>query len=135
PRYITKHHAHHYLGFAATQWKLFAKEQPRRVKPLLYVYRGFLTGIHLMRTGRVEANLLHLNQEAKLPFICELVQPKVIGAEKGILPETDWDFHQTQYDRLTGELEAAHQASPLPEKASAGARLNDLLLRMRCGGI
>src|SRR4051795_930018 len=25
---ITKHHAHHYLGFAATQWKLFQKESP-----------------------------------------------------------------------------------------------------------
>jgi uncharacterized protein len=49
---ITRHHAHHYLGFAATQWKLFQKEDPPRVKPLLYVYRVLLTGIHLMRTGR-----------------------------------------------------------------------------------
>ena len=31
---ITKHHAHHYFGFAETQWKLFLKESPRRVKPL-----------------------------------------------------------------------------------------------------
>src|SRR5215213_5810928 len=30
---ITRHHSHHYLGFAATQWKLFEKENPRRVKP------------------------------------------------------------------------------------------------------
>ncbi len=36
---ITRHHAHHYLGFAATQWKLFRKEDPPKVKPLLYVYR------------------------------------------------------------------------------------------------
>src|SRR5262245_54859165 len=39
---ITKHHAHHYLGFAETQWRLFAKEAPPRVKPLLYVYRVLL---------------------------------------------------------------------------------------------
>src|SRR6185312_1737458 len=45
---ITKHHSHHYFGFAETQWKLFLKESPRRVKPLLYVYRVLLTGIHLM---------------------------------------------------------------------------------------
>lgn len=42
---ITRHHAHHYLGFAETQWHLFQKESPRRVKPLLYVTgccsRGF----------------------------------------------------------------------------------------------
>ncbi len=28
---LTKHHAHHYLGFAATQWKLFQKESPREL--------------------------------------------------------------------------------------------------------
>src|SRR6058998_61944 len=55
---ITRHHAHHYFGFAETQWKLFEKEQPRRVKPLLYVFRVLLTGIWLMRTGEVEANLV-----------------------------------------------------------------------------
>src|SRR5690349_5071802 len=48
PRYITRYHAYHYLGFAETQWKLFEKETPRRAKPLLYVYRVLLTGIHLM---------------------------------------------------------------------------------------
>jgi hypothetical protein len=34
---VTRHHAHHYLGFAETQWKLFEKENPPRVKPLLCV--------------------------------------------------------------------------------------------------
>src|SRR6185503_1759247 len=62
---ITKHHSHHYFGFAETQWKLFDKERPRRVKPLLYVYRVLLTGIHLMRTGVVNANLVELNEEHK----------------------------------------------------------------------
>jgi uncharacterized protein len=58
---ITKLHSHHYFGFAETQWKLFDKERPRRVKPLLYVYRVLLTGIYLMRTGMVNANLVELN--------------------------------------------------------------------------
>ena len=61
---LTRHHAHHYLGFAETQWKLFQKENPPRVKPLLYVYRVLLTGIHLMKTGVVEANLVRLNEVA-----------------------------------------------------------------------
>jgi len=34
---ITRYHSHHYLGFAETQWRLFDKERPRRIKPLLYV--------------------------------------------------------------------------------------------------
>jgi hypothetical protein len=49
--FITRHHVHHYLGFVNTQWTLLLKESPPRVKPLLYVYRVLLTGIHLMRTG------------------------------------------------------------------------------------
>jgi uncharacterized protein len=64
---ITRHHAHHYLGFARTQWELFEKEQPRRVKPLLYVYRVLLTGIHLMQTGEIECNLNALNAQFRLP--------------------------------------------------------------------
>src|SRR5689334_2431160 len=55
PACITRFHAYHYLGFAETQWRLFEKENPRRAKPLLYVYRVLLTGIHLMRTGEVQA--------------------------------------------------------------------------------
>jgi predicted nucleotidyltransferase len=69
---ITKHHAHHYFGFAETQWKLFLKESPRLVKPLLYVYRVLFTGIHLMRTSEAEANLITLNEEFRLPCIADL---------------------------------------------------------------
>lgn len=29
---ITRHHSHHYFGFSETQWKLFIKESPRRVR-------------------------------------------------------------------------------------------------------
>src|SRR3989442_53314 len=76
---ITKHHSHHYFGFAETQWKLFLNESPRRVKPLLYVYRVLLTGVHLMRAGEVEANLLRLNEEFHLPYVADLVMRKQSG--------------------------------------------------------
>src|SRR6266446_46929 len=88
---ITKHHSHHYFGFAETQWKLFAKERPRRVKPLLYVYRVLLTGIHLMQTGVIVANLGRLNETAKLPYLNDLIQRKIAGAEKERLTEADLD--------------------------------------------
>jgi predicted nucleotidyltransferase len=128
---ITRHHSHHYLGFAETQWRLFHKERPRRVKPLLYVYRVLLTGIHLMRTGEVEANLLTLNEVFKLPQIGELVARKLAGPEQATLPDADLPFHQHEYHRLRGELEAAHEASKLPETPSGKAALNDLLVRLR----
>ncbi|SMP60014.1 hypothetical protein SAMN06265222_106304 [Neorhodopirellula lusitana] len=128
---ITKHHAHHYLGFAATQWKLFAKESPPRVKPLLYVYRVLLTGIHLMRTGEVEANLVRLNETSKLSFLDDLIAQKQTGPEKGTLTAADLDFHTQHYERLTAELEAAHNDCSLPDQPSARPALNDLLVRLR----
>jgi len=128
---ITNHHAHHYLGFAATQWKLFQKEDPPRVKPLLYVYRVLLTGIHLMRTGEVEANLVRLNETAKLSYISELIERKVVGPEKGTLDQADLSFHKQEYERLRSELEQAFAASQLPETPNGALALNDLLVRLR----
>jgi predicted nucleotidyltransferase len=131
PECITKHHAHHYLGFARTQWGLFHKENPRRVKPLLYVYRVLLTGIHLMQTGEVEANLVTLNEQFALPYIPELVERKLSGTEHGTLDDADMDFHEREYTRLVALLESARDASHLPETAACKPALNDLLLRVR----
>ena len=134
---ITRHHNHHYLGFARTQWVLFAKEDPPKVKPLLYVYRVLLTGIHLMRSGEVEANLLKLNTRDlcgdgfPLPYIDDLVARKVEGGERCRLTAADGAFHEKEYLRLTAALELAGQVSTLPEAPTAKDAMNDLLLRLR----
>ena len=83
---VTRRHERHYRGFAAGQWKLFEREEPPRIKPLLYVYRVLLTGIHLMRTGLIEANLSTLNDHARLPYLDELIARKVAGPEQDHLP-------------------------------------------------
>ena len=132
---ITRYHAHHYLGFAATQWKLFHKESPPRVKPLLYVYRVLLTGIHLMRSGVVEANLRNLNEGFRLSYLDELIERKVTGEEKGVLPAADLEFHEREYQRLVVELEQASADSHLPEVSGSRGALNDLLVRIRLQGI
>jgi len=130
---LTRHHVHHYLGFAATQWRLFRGERPPRAKPLLYAYRVLLTGIHLMRTGEVEANLARLNESFGLPHIAELIARKRAGAERGALPDADLAFHEREYARLCAELEAAAAASALPTAATARPALDDLLVRVRLG--
>ncbi len=131
---ITRHHAHHYLGFSRTQWNLFRKESPLRVKPLLYVYRVLLTGIHLMRTGEVEANLPVLNEGFRLPYIGELMERKKTGNEKAAIENADLNFHEREYQRLTKLLEEAMNDSRLPEKPSTRDALNDLLIRERLSG-
>jgi predicted nucleotidyltransferase len=131
---VTRHHAHHYLGFVETQWRLFQKEDPPHVKPLLYVYRVLLTGIQLMRTGEVQANLKLLNEDFKLPYIPDLIGRKVGGTEKGRLEQADHlGLHQREYERLRSALEQAHQESKLPEAPSGMAALHDLLVRIRLG--
>lgn len=126
---ITKHHAHHYMGFANTQWRLFQKENPPRVKPLLYTFRVLLTGIHLMKTGEIEANLVNLNEDAKLPYIAELIDRKVNGKEKERI-DIDLDFYTKEYERLTQQLQQEFEKSTLIEHNRATGPLNDLLVRL-----
>jgi predicted nucleotidyltransferase len=132
---VTPQHHYHYLGLARSQWQLFEKEHAHRVKPRLYVYRALLTGIHLMRTGEVEANLVRLNETAKLPYIPELISRKSAGSEHAILADANLPFHHQEYSRLRSTLEEASQHSHLPAAPGPAARaaLHDLLARVRLG--
>jgi predicted nucleotidyltransferase len=128
---LTRHHSHHYFGFAQTKWTLFEQERPYRVKPLLYVYRVLLTGMYLMRAGEVEANLVRLNAIYRLPYIDDLVARKLAGPELAILEDADLPFHQREYERLRADLEDAFRASRLPEAPAGKDALNDLLVQLR----
>ena len=101
------------------------------MKPLLYVYRVLLTGIHLMRIGKVESNLRTLNASARLSYLDEVIDRKLSGPEKGDLPKADIEFHEKAYERLVADREAASKTSTLPEVPSGKAALNDLLVRVR----
>ncbi|MEG4013686.1 MULTISPECIES: nucleotidyltransferase domain-containing protein [unclassified Microcoleus] len=132
---ITKHHSHHYLGFAQTQWRLFEKQSPRRVKPLLYVYRVLLAGIHLMQTGEVEANLVKLNDKFQLSYIPDLIDRKLAGAEKSVLENTDIEFYQQERDRLINVLEEASLTSHLPSNPDAKVALSEFLVKVRMASV
>jgi uncharacterized protein len=128
---ITRFHVHHYLGFAANQWRLFRKEAPPRVKPLLYVFRVLLTGIHLMETGEIEANLEILNREFNLPFIPELIARKTSGAEHEQLETNEMAFFEEQYCTLELRLKESGERTSLPAEPAGRAELSDLLVRLR----
>jgi predicted nucleotidyltransferase len=130
PMTLSPHHAHHYLGFSKRKWTDFLKEG-RTAKALLYTYRTLLTGIHLMKTGEVEANLNHLNAIYKLPYVPDLVAAKLEGGEKGALKDADIPFHESEYERLTKVLEEAQETTHLPFNPAGRDELNDLLIRIR----
>lgn len=131
PGLVTRHHGHHYLGFARTEWDLFVKAP--RVKPLLYVYRVLLTGLRLVRTGEVEANLERLNEEARLPQVPDLLARKRGGPERAALEQADLALHEAEVRRLTAALEEAMRTSPLPDlpRPAARAALNEVLVSLR----
>lgn len=136
PTCITRHHAHHYRGFASTQWRLFEKSDD--LKPLLYTFRVLLSGIDLMRTGRVEAHLpTLLSVVAGAPhYLYELIDAKV-AAEHAVISGMPWapshDQLTTDVTCLFAELDAAADATALPERPTAEPALHDLLVRLRLG--
>jgi predicted nucleotidyltransferase len=134
---VTRYYAYHYLGFANKQLLLYGKEHPRRVKPLIYIYRVILTGLHLMRSGQLEPNLVRLNEKFRLHYIPELIARKQAGSEQAIIADADLPFHEKETMRLLGELEASVQESILPTHPDEAAikALNDLLIRVRLGTI
>lgn len=130
---VTKRHVHHYFGLAETQRKLLVKAEHPQAKTLLHIYRALLTGLHLMRTGEVEANLVRLNETVRLPYIDELIGRKIAGPDTSVLERTELPFHEREYERLREELQTAFETSALPEAPSkeTSAALNELLVRIR----
>ena len=84
-----------------------------------------------MRTGRVEANLVKLNDEFRLPYIPELIDRKIHGAEKGTLESSEAEFHRREYESLVARLETEGMQSRLADEPTRRDALNDLLVRVR----
>lgn len=86
-----------------------------------------------MRTGMVEASLVRLNDEYRLPYIPDLIARKLAGPEQSTLEDADIAFYHGEYECLRVMLEDAFQKSALPDvpPASTQAALNDLLIRLR----
>ncbi|WLQ33005.1 nucleotidyltransferase domain-containing protein [Streptomyces castrisilvae] len=129
PDVLTRNHAHHYRGFANTQWRLF--ERTGELKPLLYTFRALLTGIHLMRGGEVLAHLptllTHVPAPAYLPGLiaakAEAEHRGADGVERAVVAR--------DVEALHGVLDAAQAASALPERPGGFDALHDLVVRAR----
>jgi predicted nucleotidyltransferase len=131
PGCLTRFHAHHYLGFARTQWGFF--ERTGALKPLLYTFRVLCTGIHLMRTGEVVADLTRLAQAPA--YVPDLIAAKR-EAEHGGLPADAPARERLAADvtALTALLEEARDGSSLPAEPSSEPALHALVVRARLAG-
>jgi hypothetical protein len=88
----------------------------------------------MMRSGRVEANIVTLNEDFRLPYIEQLIAQKRTSEETGELPAGNGlDFYTREYERLMEMLLDASKESHLPPMPEDGARseLNELLIELR----
>ncbi|GAB7050110.1 nucleotidyltransferase domain-containing protein [Catenuloplanes indicus JCM 9534] len=132
PGTVTRHHAHHYRGFAETQKRLYATSG--ELKPLLYTFRAYLTGLYLMRSGELSAHLPALaGLVPEAPgYLAELIAAKVAGEHRAaaglVPPAVDGDLAA-----LAAALEDARTVTRLPERPPAEDAVHDLLVRLRTG--
>jgi hypothetical protein len=126
---IVRHLVHHYRGFARNQMELLQKQNPPRLKDLLYAYRVLLTGIHVLQTGKIESNLRNLNEHFRLPDIEYLIARKI--AEGAPLAAEEFEAHRPRIEELFSRLDSAFEKSALPEQATNFAALNDFVIRFR----
>jgi hypothetical protein len=88
-----------------------------------------LTGIHLLGTGNVQANLVELNRAFQLPFINELIAKKQ-AREHGGLSGLDYEWHRAELARWEERLGEAHEQSKLPEEPPR-EDVHEFLVRLR----
>lgn len=125
---ITKHIYHHYRGFADNHLRMYEGEAEKKAKTMLYLYRVLLTGIHVLRTGEIEANLPKLLEVYPQPGVTDLIAAKT--RERGTV---DPGMHEARIRALRQELDEAGKHSPLPETPRRADDLDALLIRLRLG--
>jgi predicted nucleotidyltransferase len=127
---VTRSTVRHYQGFARGRRQRL-HEPGATVKHLLYAYRVLLTGIHLMRAGEVEANVLRLAELLDEPDVADLVERKRSASERMVLEPGEVAHHDVRLDRLEETLATAHASSGLPDEPTSRAALEDFVIRLR----
>lgn len=118
----------HYNGFARNQLGFLEKEPT--VKKLLYVLRTTLTGIHLLKTGELEADLTRLMDRYSLSEAQELVERKRSG-EQAPANAALLEAWRAPVDNLFAALDVARDASVLPEEPANCDEVRSWLVNTR----
>ncbi len=120
-----------YAGYARSQWLEWRRQAirgPAPIKPLLYAYRVSLTGIHLLRTGQINANLAELAPEYGYSHLLALIAAKTTEQAALALPVEE---HDAALEGLQAKLADAYESSSLPPEPINQAALDDFVVRVR----
>jgi len=117
---VSKRYSGHYLGYFHGMCKEHERNVKPRAKSLLYTYRVALTGVHLMRTGRIEADLNINAPVYGFTEILELIQFKRERGEKSALPTPLDQTLRSRWGELEKLLQDSVEKSGLPDEAANG---------------
>ena len=118
----------HYRNFSKGVLTEFEGQPPRTVRQALNAYRVGLTGVHLMRTGELDLDLLALARRYKLFRLDDLVRIYREGRVKTLEDTSPW---VNRMAKLHGLLDAAYEGSELPIDPENPADVEEYLLDMR----
>ncbi len=128
---VSRRFVRHYAGFFRGMCREHERGNPPRAKSLLYAYRVALTGVHLLRTGELLADLRQLAPLYGYADALSLIRIKVEGAEKGAVSREIDAEHRAAWERLERDLQAALEHSPLPEEPAGEAACDAWLVELR----
>lgn len=128
---ISRRFSRHYQGYFLGMRREHERDGQPRAKSLLYTYRVSLTGIHLMRTGQLEANLNLIAPEYGFGEIVELIDFKKENGEKSEIPMTMNNHLKGRWGELDLLFEEAIEASPLPAEPGNRNAVEDWLRSVR----
>ena len=87
-----------------------------------------------MRTGVVEANLVHLlDENPRFPYVADLIDEKRSKGEWSTVCDLDLDRVETDVGALYEALEEAGVDSHLPSEPTAYPAFHDFVVRVRLG--
>jgi predicted nucleotidyltransferase len=127
-RSLSRRTYRHYRGFAHSQLRLLETEPT--AKKLLYLLRTTLTGIHLLETGELEADLTRLMDGYGLADAASLVERKRAGERVG-LDSAQVDAWRPRVGALFARLDDAREKSVLPEEPANEHEVREWLLAVR----
>lgn len=109
--------ARHYRGFLKGLRRDYDEAAEPEVKKLLYGYRVAGTGIHLLKTGEVQADLRKLAPEHGLEEALPLIARKHAGGEHGTFTPEEKAEYAEVWEWLDARLGEALEETRLPESA------------------
>jgi len=118
----------HYRGFSSGQLRELEKKPT--AKRILYVLRTALTGLELLREGRLVADATRLFAPYGLDAAAELVERKRAGERTPLPPEVA-DAWRGRIQRLFQALDEARESSILPEEPVNASEVEEWLIETR----